>query len=135
MVGMHATVLIDLLWFNVVHHSSLFQYFFSTYYVPSWFLVCNCLLTFLETVIMHDWWTHAYCIKTMVPLAPVISIIVWEEDASLLAMFNPLHSSTNQQLNFCNQSSHYEIYGWFSLWMEVIMCLPQNWDFLWWLYE
>jgi len=25
-----ATVLIDLLWFNVVHYSSLFQYFLST---------------------------------------------------------------------------------------------------------
>jgi len=24
--------LIDLLWFNVVHYSSLFQYFFSIYY-------------------------------------------------------------------------------------------------------
>jgi len=29
-----ATVLIDLLWFNVVHYSSLFQYFFSIYYGP-----------------------------------------------------------------------------------------------------
>jgi len=28
------TVLIDLLWFNVVHYSSLFQYFFSIYYDP-----------------------------------------------------------------------------------------------------
>jgi len=28
------TVLIDLLWFNVVHYSSLFQYFFSIYYGP-----------------------------------------------------------------------------------------------------
>jgi len=31
----YATILIDLLWFNVVHYSSLFQYFFqSSYYVP-----------------------------------------------------------------------------------------------------
>jgi len=30
----YATVLIDLLWFNVVHYSSLFQYFFSIYYGP-----------------------------------------------------------------------------------------------------
>jgi len=28
-----ATVLIDLLWFNVVHYSSLFQYFFPIYYM------------------------------------------------------------------------------------------------------
>jgi len=33
-----ATVLIDLLWFNIVHYSSLYQYFFSIYYGPysSW---------------------------------------------------------------------------------------------------
>jgi len=32
------TVLIDLLWFNVVHYSSLFQYVFLIYYGPysSW---------------------------------------------------------------------------------------------------
>jgi len=44
-------------------------------------------------------------------------IIVWKEDASLPAMFNPLCSSTNQQLfkkNFCNQSSYYENYGRFN---------------------
>jgi len=29
-----ATVLIDLLWLNVVNYSSLFQYFFSIYYGP-----------------------------------------------------------------------------------------------------
>jgi len=39
----NATVLIDLLWFNVVHYSSLFQYFLI-YYGPysSWkFLILN----------------------------------------------------------------------------------------------
>jgi len=30
----NTTVLIDLLLFNVVHYSSLFQYFFSIYYGP-----------------------------------------------------------------------------------------------------
>jgi len=28
------TVLIDLLWFNIVYYSSLFQYFFQSYYGP-----------------------------------------------------------------------------------------------------
>jgi len=45
-------------------------------------------------------------------MVPVISVIFWKEDASLLAMFNQLYSSTNQQLfekNFCNQSIYYEI--------------------------
>jgi len=37
-------------------------------------------------------------IKTMALRAPVISIIFWKEDASLLEMFNPLYSNTNQQL-------------------------------------
>jgi len=47
---------------------------------------------------------------------PTHVFIVWKEDASFTAMFNSLCSSTNQQLfknNFCNQSSHYENYGWF----------------------
>ena len=38
--------------------------------------------------------------------------------ASLSAMFNPLHSSTNQELfkkHLCNQNSHYEKYGRFPL--------------------
>jgi len=30
-----ATVLIDLLWYNVVHYSSLFQYFFQSTMVPT----------------------------------------------------------------------------------------------------
>jgi len=41
---------------------------------------------------------------------PHLSIYRLKEDASLPAMFNPLCSSTNQQLfkkNFYNQSSHY----------------------------
>jgi len=48
---------------------------------------------------------------------PTYIFIVWKEDVSLPAMFNPLCSSTNQQLfkkSFCNQSSHYENYGWFN---------------------
>jgi len=62
----------------------------------------------------------------MVLCAPIISIVFWKEDALLLAMFNPLYNSMNQQLfkkNFYNQSSHYENYRWFPLWMEAIMCL------------
>jgi len=31
---MHSRDAIDLLWFNVVHYSSLFQYFISIYYSP-----------------------------------------------------------------------------------------------------
>jgi len=71
----------------------------------------------------------------MAPWAPVILMIIWKEsnltpptpiqggwhktqkkDASLPAIFNPLCSSTNQQMfkkNFCNQSSHYDFhYVW-----------------------
>jgi len=61
----------------------------------------------------------------MTPHAPLMYL----EDASLPAMFNPLCSSMNQQLlkkNFCNQSSHYENYGQSPIEMEAIMCLPQN---------
>jgi len=34
MYSRDTTVLIDLLWFNVVHYSILFQYFFLIYYGP-----------------------------------------------------------------------------------------------------
>jgi len=67
--------------------------------------------------------------------APVISIVVWKEDALLSAMFKPLYSSTNQQLfknNFCNQSSPYDNYGQFLLQMEAIVYLPQNQHFSRW---
>jgi len=50
-------------------------------------------------------------------------------------MFNPLNSSTNQQLlknNYYNQSSPYENYRWFLLQKETITCLPQNWQFMQW---
>jgi len=33
-----ATVLIDLLWFNVVHYSSLFQYFFWSTKIPNFLM-------------------------------------------------------------------------------------------------
>jgi len=55
--GMHSrdtTVLMDLLWFNVVHYSSLFQYFFSDLlWSLLWFKMPNFLgylfVNFLET--------------------------------------------------------------------------------------
>jgi len=54
--------------------------------------------------------------------------------ASVLAMFNMLYSSMNQQLfekTLCNQSSHYENYGRFLLQIEAITCVPQNQHFSW----
>jgi len=47
-------VLIDLLWFNVVHYSSLFQYCFSIYYGPysSWNLVYLFVNFFVNTIVM-----------------------------------------------------------------------------------
>jgi len=67
------------------------------------------------------------------PAHPNYVFIVWKEDASLPAMFNPLCSSTNQELfkkSFCNQSSHYGNYGWFPLQMKAILFLPQNQHFV-----
>ena len=51
------TLLIVLLWFNIVHYSSLFQYFLSMCYGPysTWKFqnfLCTCLLTFFENIIM-----------------------------------------------------------------------------------
>jgi len=49
-----ATVLIDLLWFNDVHYSSLFQYFFSIYYGPysSWKFLVHLFVNFFGNTIM-----------------------------------------------------------------------------------
>jgi len=43
--------------------------------------------------------------------APDISVVIWKEDASLPAIFNPLYSNTNRLLfkkNFYNQSNYYD---------------------------
>jgi len=54
----------------------------------------------------------------------------WKDTSSralVLAMFNALYSSMNQQLfvkNLCNQSSHYENSGRFLLQIEAIECVP-----------
>jgi len=143
-----------------VHYSSLFQSFFlSIYYRPysSWKFLYTSLLTFLQIVVLTDWWTHAFriirfcaliisvsitilcllcspcytavriknCSKstseievatmknTMVPHAPVI-IWNWSIHCPFLsAMFDSLHSSTNQELfekHLSNKSSHHEKY-------------------------
>jgi len=66
--------------------------------------------------------------------APDISTIVWKEDASLPAVFHPLHSNMNQHLfekNLCSQSSHNENYRQFPLRTEAIMCIPQSQHFSW----
>jgi len=57
---------------------------------------------------------HTYCIET-ITVRPTYVFVIWKEDTSLPAMFNPLYSSMNQQLknNFHNQSSHNENYRQF----------------------
>ena len=60
---------------------------------------------------------HAYCIKRKKLAIPsYISYCLKSiHYASLSAMFNPLHSNTNQGLfekYLCNQSNHYEKYGY-----------------------
>jgi len=72
--------LIGLLWFNAVHYSSLFQYFFWSTMVP--ILIKNSyfsVLVFRKHYYYYDYdwnnkveaqpyyylWTHAYCIKVI----------------------------------------------------------------------
>jgi len=133
-----ATILIVLLWFNVVHYSSLFQYFYVLYMVPT-------LVEIPVYLFVNFFWKHYYydysgtalllqvnpCILHT-PHAPVISIIVWKEDVLLPAMFDR-YTAVWINNYFCNQNSHYENHGRLLLWMEAIMCLPQNWHFLWWV--
>jgi len=69
------TVLIDLLWFNAMHYSSLFQYFFWFTMVPfSVFFWKQLFWLWLKyRVAYYYWWTHAYHIKTMALCAPITS--------------------------------------------------------------
>ena len=65
-----------------------------------------------------------------VPQLYELSSEKWNIHYTLLsAMFNPLHSSANQELfeKHYNQNSHYENYGWFP---EAITCYRQNRHFL-----
>jgi len=48
-----ATVLIDLLWFNVVHFFSLFQYFFPIYYASWKFLIFSALVQYMY-ILLQD---------------------------------------------------------------------------------
>jgi len=38
----------------------------------------------------------------------------------------PIMQQNESTTNFCNQSSYYENYKWFTLGIEAITCLPQN---------
>jgi len=60
---------------------------------------------------------------------PTYVFIVWKEDASLPAMFNPLCSSTNQLLLKRTFVIKVEIMDDL---IEAITCLPLNWHFSWW---
>jgi len=99
-VEIRTTVLIDLLWFNVVHYSSLFQYFSIGPH--------SSLYLFVENIIMIMIETHGIALLLLVnpriphrnidTVHPTYVFIVWKEDASLPAMFNPLCSS---KINNC----------------------------------
>jgi len=86
MYSRDTTAFVDLLWFNVVHCSSLFQYFFSIYYDPysNWkFLYLfrgTALLLPLNQCIPHQN-NNIVCPK----------YIIWKENAPLPAMFNLLY--------------------------------------------
>jgi len=91
-----------LLWINITHYSSLFQYFFfNWYYVPTlrgykflvyqfanfiwnWIHLCNiatALLSLVNPRILH---------RNNGTACPTYVVIVWKEDVSLPAMFNPV---------------------------------------------
>ena len=95
----------------------------STRYTAFWIKNCSKSSTTI----------HAYRKKEMVLHVPVKSIIVWICYASLSAMFNPLHSSTNQELfkkHLCNQNSHNENTDNFSITNGIHYVLPPNQHFL-----
>jgi len=57
----------------------------------------------------YCWWTmHTASKQSHHTRAPSYVLIVWKEDDSLPAMFNPLWSQQLFKKNLSNQSSHYE---------------------------
>ena len=99
------TLLIVLLWFNIVHYFNLFQYFLSMCYSPysSWkfqIFLWTCLLTFFCKQLL---WLVNPCIPHLkwrrVPQLYQLSSEKWSiHYTSLSVMFNPLHSILNQEL-------------------------------------
>ena len=117
-------ITIFLLWFTIVHYSSLFQFFFINlqYYCPysTWkFLIFYyfSLLTFFAYNNI-DWLMNPDISHHKVVMVSQASICICEWSihyCSLSAMFTPLHSRGNQELfnmHVCSQSSHYENYKW-----------------------
>ena len=102
--------------------SSLFQYFLPIYYRPysSWkfqFVNFFCKLYWINPRIPHQWF-HTPQLYTIVPRTPIIVRNRSIHYPFLSATLYSLHGSTNQELcekHICNQGSHHEKYGLFSL--------------------
>jgi len=77
----------------------------------------------VEAELYYYWWTHTYRIKTMGPLASVISNFC---NISLLVTGVQPNIQLHEVFEKIpwNQSSHHENYGWFLLWIYM-QCLPQ----------
>jgi len=92
---------------------------------------CDYEIYNIATQPYYFWWTHSYCIEIIAP-RPTYVFIVWKEDASLLAMFNLLCSSTNQlrfKRIFVIKVATMKITDDL---MEAITCLSLYWHFSWW---
>jgi len=101
------TVIIDLLWFNAVHYSSLFQYtsVFFNYYAENSIFSVICFLLFWKQYYDYEYNNYSgtallllvnphilYHIKTMALHSPVTMLYV-NYCLKRLAMFNPIQSN------------------------------------------
>jgi len=74
----------------------------------------------------YCWWTHAYCIETIAPLAPF---------TYLSSQKKTLHCqlcSTRYAAVWINNCLKRTFAPIWKSWMEAITCLPQNRHFSWW---
>jgi len=77
--------------------------------------------------------THTSSKALCTPVYQLLSEKRSSHYALLSVVFNLLCISTNQKLfkkNLCNQNNHYKSYRQFLLWIETMMCLPQNQHFM-----
>jgi len=126
--------------------SSLFQYFILICYGPysSW----KFLLLFVETLLLWLWLWLKYVQYSGTALLLLVNLRIPHQNNDnacpsyinyclkrrrfVASNVQPVVQQYELTNNFCNQSSHYENYGWFPLQIKANTCIPQNQHFSWW---
>jgi len=88
------TVLIDFLWLNVVHYSSLFQYFFQSIVVPDLvekFLIFSALVLYKCVYIVSVWGYIVGCLYTCLNSYMCVLLCYFVHNQLTLSLFHNDH--------------------------------------------